>query len=212
MTMNNLTDRAWGSRETLTNEDRQKRQAAFLRAPEVILIKVATNRSLGLHPKVRQEAKIDERHAELAEKLGVEANALRAKPDTGLPVVENANCVSLDTLVSDLVEAGYSYTSGHKFRKEGKKRDTQVLEFRLTPSLSLEQRETSIPEAISGLLYHAAFNNVYVYINRQKDAEGKEFRLDTINCQEASPGTPLKTKLERTGEARRNYGVVALDQ
>jgi hypothetical protein len=189
--------------------DTQRRNAVYLQSPNVVLIKITTDREIDGVRTVRRTAKVEQqleaKHQVASIVLGVDANRFRSdKTDTGAQLVANENYVTLNELTHALVTDGYAITDIHYFVKEGKTKKTYVI------NLTKGGQPVQINEelGVADLIANAAVNVVAVWANRREDGT----RLDTINCIEVAAGKKPPRRLVRSGASKRTYAVVAAEQ
>lgn len=175
--------------------ERQKRQAVFVRAPEVVLVKIlAMGPIAGLARKERDNAAMNTAHAAEAVERKLEPMAYqRAVPDTGLCLFKKEEWVRVGHLLEELAREGFRFAGGHFVPDQNGKGPVNTLEFRKDGKAALP-----MPPAVVNVLKWR-FNHATVWLNLRHRAEGEgQFRLDTVNLAKGlkvdGPGRELIMK------------------
>ncbi len=175
--------------------ERQKRQAVFAKAPEVILVKIlAMGPIAGLAPKKRDNAALNTAHeAEAVQRKLDPAAYKRAVPDSGLCLFQKEEGVRVGHLLEELTREGFRFAGGHFVPDQNGKGPVNVLEFRKDG-----QPAVAMPPAVANVLKWR-FNHATVWLNLKHRTEGEgQFRLDTINIAKGKavdgPGRELIMK------------------
>lgn len=160
----------------------QKRTSVFAKSRGVVLIKIYAMGVIEGLPKLeRDEKRTDDKHAQEAEKRGLNPTAYRLKPDTGFELFHKEEGVGATNLLPALTYLGLKYVGGH-WQIVRDKGPVNTLAFKLPEYFEEGENEKVIPHNIVELLSSFRFNHCTVWCNLKykKDGEG-QYRLDTIN-------------------------------
>lgn len=167
-------------------EETRKRATVLTRQRETVLISIPKARLLGLPEVDVDKEKRDYEHRKEAERRGLIANAYRPRPDTGYCVIENAQEVSLQNFLIQLMSVGLYYCGG---KVESWLRDDRLM-YKTILEFSRDQtKEQQISRMVRDEFSRYVFS-VFVWANwRFRDEElgheGGQYRLDTINCPDS---------------------------
>lgn len=166
--------------------DSAARQAVFqFGAPKVVLIKINTKRTLGLPLSVPAQTASDkvEGHRVVAARFGIDCEAYRdgaGLVHNGHHYYENEYGVRIDSLVEDLIAAGYRLTGQIRFQKPARQggRPTDPT---LQLVFALEGEEVEMSAEVREFIGTVRIGGFHLWCNPKMAADGTPWRLDTLN-------------------------------
>lgn len=196
-----------------TRTDAQKRAAVFLKAPETILVKLLAMGTVpgvpraalnkGEADKDRDDTGIELRHIAEAEDRGLNPFAYRDRADTGHELFHKEEGVRINTLLSQMWDAGYLLKDFH-WQQQNNKGPVTTFEFVQCKAGQKPTDGKRLPPEALRILTTMRFNNCTVWCNLKNRQEGTgQFRLDTINLAKGRETQEPSRQLEMEGHTYR---------
>jgi len=149
-------------------------------APDVILFKARVNpkwierfEEAGVRWQVRNDAALQERHAQMAETEHRQPNAVREeRADSGTPVFgkDGAKSVSVETVKDELLGAGYCITDIHLYRRPSDQQMATIEVVMSTKPTEYTPPQTETQETVWKLIEKTSWEAAHVWANGKNSA------------------------------------------